>query len=132
MRILVVEDEEPARAALLRILKDRGHVAIGAWDVSSALRQLAMDPAARPELVLLDIDLGRETDGIDLARLMRDDDEWRAIPIIVTSGLPSSEVRARARTNAFEGLRMTFVGKPVAVDELLLASDRMGEPLRPA
>ena len=120
MRILVVEDHESSRAALIHVLKDFGHVVVGAWDVTSALRQLAMEFVVRPELVLLDIHLGdKETDGIDLARLMRDDDEWRKIPIIITSGVPSDEVRQRARTNAFEGLRMTFVSKPIALDELL-------------
>ena len=127
MRILVVEDEEPVRAALIRVLKDRGHVVVGAWDVASALRQLAMDAEVRPELVLLDVHLGdKETDGIDLARLMRDDDDWKRIPIIVTSGMPPDEVRQRARTNAFDGLRMVFVSKPIEVDELLREIDRIG------
>jgi CheY-like chemotaxis protein len=126
MRILVVEDSEHARAALLRILKDAGHVAIGAWDVPSALRQLAMESVARPELLLLDINFGdREVDGIDLARLMRDDAEWRRIPVIITSGMPPDEVRQRARTNAFEGLRMTFVSKPIEVGELLSEIDKI-------
>ena len=126
MRILVVEDEEAARSALIRILKDCGHVVVGAWDVTSALRQLAMDAAVRPQLVLLDIHLGdKETDGIDLARLMRDDDDWKRIPIIITSGEPSDEVRQRARTNAFEGLRMTFVSKPISIEMLLHEIDRM-------
>ena len=129
MRILVVEDDEAARAALLRLLKDCGHKVIGAWDVTSAIRQIAMEAAVRPQLVLLDVHLGRkETDGIDLARLMRDDDEWRQIPIIITSGIPSDEVRQRARTNAFDGLRMTFVSKPIAIEELLREIDRVREP----
>ena len=120
MRILVVEDDEEARAALIHILKDHGYVVVGAWNVTSALRQLAMEATVRPELVLLDIHLGdQETDGIDLARLMRDDHEWSRIPIIITSGEPSETVRQRARTNAFVGLRMTFVSKPIALEELL-------------
>lgn len=107
-------------------MKDCGHVVVGAWDVASALRQLAMDDTVRPELVLLDINLGdKETDGIDLARLMRDDYEWKKIPIIITSGEPSEDVRKRARTNAFEGLRMTFVSKPIEVELLLHEIDRM-------
>lgn len=129
MRILVVEDDEFSRAALLRVLKDCGHVVVGAWDVASAIRQIAMEPAVRPQLVLLDVHLGdKETDGIDLARLMRDDPEWREIPIIITSGMPSDEVRQRARTNAFEGLRMTFVSKPIEIDELLREITRMIGP----
>ena len=128
MRILVVEDDESSRAALLRLLKDCGHKVVGAWDVASAIRQIAMEAAVRPELVLLDVHLGhKETDGIDLARLMRDDDEWKKIPIIITSGTPSDEVRQRARTNAFEGLKMTFVSKPIAVEELLREIDRVSE-----
>jgi CheY-like chemotaxis protein len=130
MRILVVEDDEAARAGLLRVLKDSGHVSVGAWDVASAIRQLAMEAAVRPELVLLDVHLGdKETDGIDLARLMRDDDEWRRIPIIITSGTPPDEVRQRARTNAFEGLRMTFVEKPISVELLLHEIKRISESL---
>ena len=128
MRILVVEDNEVARAGLLRILKDCGHKVVGAWDVSSAIRQIAMEESVRPELVLLDIHLGdKDTDGIDLARLMRDDDEWKKIPIIITSGTPSDEVRQRARTNAFEGLRMTFVSKPISVELLLHEIKRISE-----
>ena len=58
---------------------------------------------------------------------MRDDHEWRTIPIIITSGVPADEVRQRARTNAFDGLRMTFVSKPINLDVLLREIGRISE-----
>ncbi len=126
-KILIVEDEAAARNALSTLLMSVGYEVCLAWSATGALKALTIE---KPDLVLLDIDLGElELSGIDIARLMAEDDRWKSIPVIVTSALPSEDVRRRARSNAFEGLRTLMMPKPLDMDNLtdqvarMLASD---------
>jgi two-component system nitrogen regulation response regulator NtrX len=55
LRVLVVEDLDNERAALIRLLRERGFEAAGADSGEKALDEAAANP---PDLVLLDLDLG--------------------------------------------------------------------------
>jgi CheY-like chemotaxis protein len=122
-KMLVVEDEVATREALGAMLRAEGYDVCFAWSAAGAVKALTIE---KPDLVLLDVDLGEEElSGIDVARLMSGDERWRRIPVIVTSGLPSEEIRARARTNAFEGLRTIMLPKPIDLGALAEEIGRM-------
>jgi len=117
MRILIVEDDPSTRQALATFLRGCGHDVSSTSTCAGAVRLLAGES---PELVLLDIDPGEmELSGIDVARLMRNDDKWKEIPIIITSAMPPEDVRSKARENAFEGLHHIMLGKPIGLDSLV-------------
>ena len=123
-KVLVVEDDRPTRDALSIFLASEGYDVCLAWSASGAIQQLTIE---KPDLVLLDVELGDEDlSGIDIARLMAGDERWRRIPVIVTSGLPAAEVRARARSAyAFEGLRTMMMPKPLDLGALASEIARM-------
>ncbi len=126
MYVLIVEDERAYRAALQRVLERAGHTVCCAWTCAGAIRMLISE---KPDIVLLDIHLGDlEMSGLDVARLMREDPTWKKIPIIVTSGLPVEEIRVRASTYAFEGLRTFMMEKPLDSAALLAAMKKMTDP----
>ena len=77
--ILIVEDEPAIQALILASLKRAGHVAVAAGDAESALQQIN---SALPDLMLLDWMLPGMS-GIDLARLLRNDERTRKLPIIM-------------------------------------------------
>lgn len=68
-RVLVVEDEEALRLALVDALRSEGYEVLEAADGESGL-QLALREA--PELVLLDLMLPRR-DGFSVLRAIRED-----------------------------------------------------------
>jgi two-component system KDP operon response regulator KdpE len=77
-QLLVVEDDERIRSALVRALRERGHAVSSAATALAGLRQ-AVDE--RPDLVVLDLGLP-DLDGRELLRMLR---AVSAVPVIVAT-----------------------------------------------
>jgi DNA-binding response OmpR family regulator len=77
-QLLIVEDDERIRTALIRALRDRGHAVSSAGTALDGLRQ-AVDE--RPDLVVLDLGLP-DLDGSELLRMLR---AVSAVPVIVAT-----------------------------------------------
>jgi DNA-binding response OmpR family regulator len=77
-QLLVVEDDERIRSAMIRALRDRGHAVSSAGTALDGLRQ-AVDE--RPDLVVLDLGLP-DLDGSELLRMLR---AVSAVPVIVAT-----------------------------------------------
>ena len=69
-KILIVEDELIVQMHLTRIVTDLGHEAIGA--ASNRREALALAERERPDLVLMDIQLAGNDDGVDAAQELTD------------------------------------------------------------
>lgn len=107
--ILIVDDEEPIRAAVRGVLSDEGFRVVEAENGRTALELLG---AERPALVLLDIWMP-ELDGIELLREIQR--VHPAIKVIVISGHGNIETAVRAtQLGAFD-----FIEKPFSLDGLL-------------
>lgn len=112
MKILVVEDEVIIAADLMQMLTANGYDVAGpAVDYDSAKVFLAH---TQPDLVLLDINLLGEKDGIELAAHIQ---KTHHLPFIFTSALhdPLTIERARVTQPA------TYLVKPFREDQLLAA-----------
>jgi two-component system KDP operon response regulator KdpE len=105
--VLVVEDDDETRAALVRELATRGYRVAEAGDGSSAL---AKWDSRRPDIVLLDLGLP-DMDGLDIVRRIRRD---AATPIVILSG----RYEERQKVEALERGADDYVTKPFGVDEL--------------
>jgi two-component system, OmpR family, KDP operon response regulator KdpE len=77
-QLLVVEDDERIRTAVIRALRDRGHAVSSAGTALAGL-QLAVEE--RPDLVVLDLGLP-DLDGGELLRMLR---AVSAVPVIVAT-----------------------------------------------
>jgi DNA-binding response OmpR family regulator len=77
-QLLVVEDDERIRTALIRALRERGH-AVSSADTALAGLQSAVED--RPDLVVLDLGLP-DLDGGELLRMLR---AVSAVPVIVAT-----------------------------------------------
>jgi len=80
-RILVVEDNSLNRELLCDWLEAEGHEALDAEDLAGAQRLLQ---SARPDAVLLDVQLGNE-DGLSLAIWMRQQPSFLGVPVIAVT-----------------------------------------------
>jgi two-component system KDP operon response regulator KdpE len=77
-QLLVVEDDERIRSALIRALRDRGHAVTSAATALEGLRQAVED---RPDLVVLDLGLP-DLDGRELLRMLR---AVSQVPVVVAT-----------------------------------------------
>jgi DNA-binding response OmpR family regulator len=82
--LLVVEDDERIRTALIRALRERGHAVTSA---ATALAGLKLAVEGRPELVVLDLGLP-DLDGRELLRMLR---AVSSVPVIVATARDDDE-----------------------------------------
>jgi CheY-like chemotaxis protein len=88
--ILVVEDDQPTRVMVARLIEREGWLALQA---ENGRRALEMLKKFTPSVVLLDL-LMPEIDGFAVLREMRANPAWREIPVVVLTSLDlTGEVR---------------------------------------
>lgn len=106
--ILVVDDEPQIRKLLSTGLEGYGHTVLTAATGQEALTLIAQ---RHPDLVVLDINLGSEPDGLTACRRLR---EWSPVPIVILSarGDESSKVQA------LDAGADDYLTKPFGMEEL--------------
>lgn len=113
MRILLVEDD-PADARLVSEALESGSVPmeVDRVDDGDAALAHAIDPANRPDLVLLDLNLpGRS--GLDVLDTFKRDQDLRAIPVVM---LTSSAAEADV-AKSYELHANSYLTKPMDLDD---------------
>lgn len=110
LRVVIVDDEPPARARLRRLLKAHDAVEIAAECGDGAAAVQAIE-SARPDLVLLDVQMP-ELDGFEVLRAL---DMPRLPAVIFVTAFDSYAVRA------FEVHALDYVVKPVDAARLARA-----------
>jgi DNA-binding response OmpR family regulator len=107
-RILVVDDDEPTRTLLRRLLSIEGYEIAEAADGASALAQIGQD---RPDLLLLDVMMPGQ-DGIDLLTQLRRTSDVGVILLSAKSGESDRVLGLRSGAD-------DYVVKPFSTAELL-------------
>ncbi len=112
--LLVVEDE-PDLAALIRMIFDPGRFAVVVADDLASARSILARPLA-PDLVILNVVLP-DGDGLDLCRGLRA--AGMALPVIVLTGMVGTRAQALAAGAD------AFVTKPFDPDALAAEVERL-------
>ncbi|MFU2209902.1 response regulator [Solidesulfovibrio sp. C21] len=108
-RVMIVEDEAITAMATGAMLKRLGHQV--AASVGSGAAALEAFRRYNPDLVLMDIRLDGDMDGIETARAIRADSD---VPVVFVSAYVDAQTRQRAaETSPF-----AFVPKPLDEYEL--------------
>jgi len=103
-RLLVVDDIPENLIILYKILRKEYDV-IGANSGKEALQVMSGN---RPDLILLDI-MMPELDGLELCRILKNDDRYREIPVIFITALNHGLDESRG----FEAGAVDYITKPV-------------------
>ena len=116
--ILVVDDDVDTQQYMRIALRQRYDVVIAAS--GKEMRQVL---GARPDvaLVLMDLALDAEEDGLTLTRYLRGQERWRRIPIIAVTALAAPEDRERALEAGCDD----YVPKPVSRRDLFAKIDAL-------
>ncbi len=110
-KILIVDDETGARAALEFLLRREGFEVRDAADGRAAIQECA---SFRPDLILLDI-MMPGMNGFEVCRHIKATPETRLTPVVLITGLTTTEDRI-AGINAGAD---DFLSKPIDLNELL-------------
>lgn len=111
-RVLLVDDEPAIRLLARRALEGAGHEVQVAEDAEAALDAIAAGFA--PDVVVSDVTMPGDMDGIGLARALRD--ERPGLPVILVSGYSEGTVG-----EGLAGLGIRFLEKPFRMAELVAA-----------
>src|SRR5215468_7739537 len=112
-RILIVEDDRLSMTLLSDFLNAHGYRVLKTSEGSEAIN-LARDE--RPDLILMDIRLPG-INGFDVTRLLKQDNQIKAIPVLAVTAFATPE----DETEALKSGCAAYITKPVNVDELLRA-----------
>lgn len=121
-RVLVVEDEGDIQNVLRSILELAECEVQVASDGIAALELLEQN--GPPDLIFLDLMMPK-MDGMSFAQVLRKQEVYKDVPIIVVSG--DAHVRERVDELNLE----VFIGKPFSIDEILdFVEALLGEPVQ--
>ena len=107
-RLLIIDDDPDFVEGIKNILEGAGYTVEAIYNPKDGLEALQTNP---PDLLLLDIMMGRGAEGVMLARKMRKDPKLREVPVLIITGMR-------------EQIAFLFPGEPVhpgfvQVDELV-------------
>jgi CheY-like chemotaxis protein len=107
-RLLIIDDDPDFVEGISSILEGADYAVEVAYNPEDGFKALQTEP---PDLLLLDIMMGRGAEGIMLARKLRKDPVLREIPVLIITGIR-------------EQIAFLFPGEPVhprfvAIDELV-------------
>ena len=109
-RILVIDDEEPVREFIKRILLKQGYEVFEAGNGREAVELLKNCPA---DLIMLDMNMP-EMNGLDFLRYMRDK-EFKPVPVLMVSGSTDPELRVKCyKLGVYD-----FITKPEQAEVML-------------
>ena len=123
-RILIVDDEPFIVETLRFALEKAGYGCLVAYDGEEAM---SIARSERPDLILLDIMLPK-LNGFQICRLLKSDEAYRAIPIIMLT----ARTQARDRLLGKEIGADEYITKPFELPDLLRVIARyLPPPIRP-
>jgi len=109
IRILIVEDDELIRALLDVIISDLGHTIVASVD--NAVDALVAFSVHHPHVVISDIEIKGDTDGIELSKKLL---QIRKCQLLFLTGNSNSETFNKAKKLA----PLAFISKPIVRIEL--------------
>lgn len=105
LKVLLVEDVEDTRLFMRLALEDQGFIVFEAEDGHAAVASAARET---PDVILMDLTLPR-MDGFAAAKLMRQNNELKNVPIIAVTAHQETGFRTDAKASGFDA----YVTKPI-------------------
>jgi CheY-like chemotaxis protein len=117
IRVLIAEDNPVNRELLCELLENRGYAVAEASDGQEAMK---MVESIRPDILLLDIGMP-VLDGYAVARKVRDNPKFAAMPILAITAYAMQGDREKILDSGFDG----YLSKPINAAALAQELDRL-------
>lgn len=111
--ILLAEDNEENYFVVRSNLKKLDHVTLK-WCQDGVETLEALEQGLLPDLLLIDIQMPR-MDGIELVKHIRENDQWKHLPLIAVTASVFAEMKERYYEAGFDGI----LEKPFSRSDLL-------------
>jgi len=121
-KVLVVDDDPDFVNITRTILQSQDYEVVTAANGEQALAAMRKE---KPDLVLLDIMMSYNLDGLDVGREMAEDAELRDIPVIMVTSLTGARAQVALPSDEYIPVE-DWIHKPIDPDELL---ERTGKAL---
>jgi CheY-like chemotaxis protein len=112
--VLIIDQDQHIRRLIRQVLEHAGYAVTEAETVSDVTTQLVMNT---PDAIILDCLLGGPGLGLDLLREIRAAPCTRAVPVVVTTGIPEPNIDLRMRNCGASA----FLLKPFSPRDLVQA-----------
>ncbi|HEY3581461.1 MAG TPA: response regulator [Pyrinomonadaceae bacterium] len=110
LKVLVVEDFEDTRLFLRLALEDHGFIVFEAENGQKAVENADRD---KPDVILMDLTMPL-MDGFAAAKLIRQNENLKNVPIIAITAHQETDFRSDAKASGFDA----YVTKPIDVQWL--------------
>jgi CheY-like chemotaxis protein len=110
LKVLLVEDFEDTRLFMRLALEDHGFIVFEAEDGQKAVENANRE---QPDVILMDLTMPH-MDGFAAAKLMRQNDRLKNVPIIAITAHHETDFRSDAKASGFDA----YVTKPIDVNWL--------------
>ncbi|HNY64124.1 MAG TPA: response regulator [Deltaproteobacteria bacterium] len=113
-KILIVDDDTDFVFSTRTVLEGSGYEVISAGNGSQGRATLARE---KPHLVILDVIMSSVLDGVSMSRFMREEQEYRDIPIIMVTSIANTDYQGLFPTD--ESIEIdAFLTKPIKPADL--------------
>ena len=117
--VLIIEDDQDLVNAMQVIFQSRN---LSVRTAFNSKEGLAAIQAQKPDVIILDVMMTTPTEGIDLAKHLKNRSEYRMIPIVMVTGFPQ-EMAAMGPEKFVNALgeewpAAKFIEKPVDLEKL--------------
>jgi two-component system cell cycle response regulator DivK len=110
-RILVVDDDQISLALLKQLLEVHGYETL---ETPKGLEAIDIARNEQPDLIMMDIRVP-DMCGLEVTRLLKQDEQSKAIPIIAVTALATPEYEKKGLESGCDA----YIAKPIALDHLL-------------
>lgn len=123
-KIIVVDDDPGIRDSLQTILTSRHYTVITASDRIEGMEKIK---AEKPDLLILDIMMSSWLDGLDMSKMLKDDLQFRDMPILILTGVKERTIfDFRPQKDGPDWCSVNaYLDKPVEPDVLLAEVEKL-------
>jgi len=117
-KILITDDDQDIRDSLQAILEAENYTVVTAADKAEGMNMIKTE---KPDLMILDVMMNTWQDGFEMARELKQDPEYKDIPILMLTGVKEKtgiDFKSTAGDETWNPVD-GFLEKPVQPDVLL-------------
>jgi two-component system, OmpR family, alkaline phosphatase synthesis response regulator PhoP len=115
-KILIIDDDVDIVEAEKLLLENSGYEVISAFDGREGYRKIR---EMHPDLVILDVIMTSPTEGFELARQLKQDDELSSTPIVMVTSVRREDSSNRPLVEEALPRVEAYIEKPIRPEQIL-------------